>query len=75
MDKIRTGLEIILALFLNLRLLKKKTSRHCRFLVVSHPSKLTLSHETEFLLLPSFKYYGLYIRHCISRYAGHRAFI
>lgn len=75
-----TKLELAWRLFLHCSWIlgywkKKKNSRHCRFLVVSHPSKLTLSHETEFLLLPSFKYYGLYIRHCISRYVGHRAFI
>lgn len=74
MDRIRTGLEVILVLFLKLRLLKKL--RHYIFLAVQHPSKSTLSHRTEVLFSPSFsKYYRLYTRHCTSRYAGYRAFI
>lgn len=54
MDRIRTGLEVILALFLELRLLKKLT--HYIFLAVQQPSKPTLSHRPE-VLSPTFKYF------------------
>lgn len=54
MDRIRTGLEVILVLFLKLRLLK--SSDIISFLAVSHPSKSKLSHRT--VLLPhSFTHY------------------
>lgn len=72
-DRIRTGLEVILTLFWKLRLLKISDIVHV--LQYHPPSKSTITRRMEALFPLSLKYYCLYPRHCISRYAGYRPLV
>lgn len=74
-----TELELAWRLFLHCSCIlgywKNSDSIYFLHYNTSQSQHYPLSHGTEVLLSPSFKYYRLYTRHRASRYAGYEAFI